>query len=108
MRYKLADVWRNDRTRDGFAAWWFETPWRSLRNFRTLLLEPGYGWLRWGFRVEQEPHGWTEPGETYCVAPPLRRLFDRLRSGEWVWPTDNYYRWPTDFIVGPPKRGVRW
>jgi hypothetical protein len=95
------------------SGWWYECPWRSLRNVRTLLLEPGMGWLRWAPELFQEPHGWYEPGETYYVAPPLRRLVDRIRYGEDCWPRMDgsglRYRWPADFIVGPPRKGlIRW
>lgn len=72
MRYTLGDVARRP-TRIG--EWWYELPWRRrpLRALRTLLFEPGRGWLRWGF-----DDVWTRRDEPPAVvAPPLRRA--------WLW-----------------------
>jgi len=43
-------------------------------RLRTLLFEPGQGWLRWGYDSRDDYRSYDEPPERYRVAPPARRL----------------------------------
>ena len=71
MRACLRDVVRHP---SWLGAWWYEWPCRHFDFWRTLLLESGQGWLRWGKGERSTWRGEYEPPDPYLVAPPLRRF----------------------------------
>lgn len=77
VRYTFADVVRAPDDIEGFAdrlrSWWADWPCRRRSWWDVLFRYPGMGWLRWGMELEFE-HPYN--GESYDIAPPLRRLWE--------------------------------
>jgi hypothetical protein len=91
MRAVARDVIRHP---SWFGTWLIDHPARHWRFWRTLLLDKGQGWLRWGTdeRTEYEyiDEGLEMP-VPYMVAPPLRRF--------WFW-VQQWLAIPKLMIVG--------
>jgi hypothetical protein len=79
--------------------WAEDCPYLRLRAWRTLLFEPGMGWLRWRSAEYEVDGGWYEPIEYYRAFPPLHRLLmPTIAAVTWVlhgfgWHKDDYFGW---------------
>lgn len=77
--------------------------WWRHGNWRTLLFEPGRGWLRWGwgavayqYIIDPEIGG---PVEWEGCAPPLRRLWHMAQQRSLApWDLADEH-WPDDYMV---------
>lgn len=120
MRYTLTQA-AKERSREALVGWWEDWPVRRRHFWRTLLFEPGQGWLKWKSDEVSETQyideGLSYP-EYFPVFPPLHRawmaftsfwagLFMTLR-GQLEWQSVIPSREDLKLIKDPDRRRNLW